>query len=117
MFIVVRFRDALYGNPIHWVPPCITPSPIPPASALEPPTSLGKRRGGCNGVGISEQVQVFELEPTTLKRGEGLVSGCRVCLRAKWVARAKGGGSGMGGGQAKLNRDGVDVRFKLRLPS
>jgi len=33
------------------------------------------------------------------------------------VVRAKGGGSGMGGGQAKLNRDGVDVRFKLRLPS
>jgi len=31
----------------------------------------------------------IELEPTTLKRGEGLISGCRVCLRAKWVAKGK----------------------------
>ena len=32
------------------------------------------------------------------------------------MARVKGGGSEMGGGRTKLNRDGVDVSFKPRLP-
>jgi hypothetical protein len=30
--------------------------------------------------------------------------------------KGQGGGSGMGGEQAKLNRDGVDVSFKTPLP-
>jgi len=30
---------------------------------------------------------------------------------------SEGGGSEMGAGRAKLNRDGVDVSFKLRSPS
>ena len=30
--------------------------------------------------------------------------------------KGQGGGSGMGGERAKLNRDGVDVSFKTPLP-
>ena len=59
----------------------------------------------------------FEFEPTSLKRGEGLVSGLSCVFEGKMGGKGEGGGSGMGGGRAKLNRDGVDVSFKLRSPS
>ena len=39
------FRDALDGPPISWVPPCVSPSPIPPSSDDAPPTSLLRREG------------------------------------------------------------------------
>jgi hypothetical protein len=39
------FHDVLYGPPTPWVPPCVSPSPIPPSSELEPPTSLWKGEG------------------------------------------------------------------------
>ena len=57
------------------------------------------------------------IEPTSLKRGEGLVSGLSRVFQGEMGGEGEGGGSGMGGGGAKLNRDGVDVRFKLRSPS
>ena len=44
-FIVVHFHDALHGPPIPWVPPCVSPTPIPPLSELELPTSLWKGEG------------------------------------------------------------------------
>jgi len=37
--------DAPNGPPIPWVPPRIPPSPIPPSSELEPPTSLWTGEG------------------------------------------------------------------------
>ena len=57
------------------------------------------------------------IEPTSLKRGEGLVSGLSRVFQGEMGGKGEGGGSGMGGEGAKLNRDGVDVRFKLCLPS
>ena len=68
------------------------------------------------GVGISKATWL-DLSPHPSREGRGSVPGCRVCLRAKWGGEGEGGGSGMGGGQVKLNCDGVDVSFKLRLPS
>ena len=38
------------------------------------PHSSGKRRGRCSKVGGSKRVEAFEFEPTSLKRGEGLIS-------------------------------------------
>ena len=70
---MVHFLDVLAGPSILWVPPRVSPSPIPPSSELEP-HPYGKGRGGCSGVGISEQIQALELEPTSLKRGKGLIS-------------------------------------------
>ena len=60
---------------------------------------------------------VFEFEPTSLKRGEGLVDGRLGVVEGEMGGEGEGGGEGMGGGRTKLNRDGVDVRFKLRSPS
>ena len=47
---------------------------------------------------IAEQVQAFELEPTSLKRGEGLISGLGVVVDDEIGGEGEGGGSGMGGG-------------------
>jgi len=58
-----------------------------------------------------------ELEPTSLKRGEGLISGLRPELEGEVGGEGEGGGSGMGRRCANLNRDGVDLSFKLRSPS
>jgi len=64
-------------------------------------------------VGISKQIHTFELEPTSLKRGEGLISVLQRMLEGKIGGEGKGGGSGMGGGCTNLNSDGVDLSFKL----
>jgi len=57
------------------------------------------------------------IKPTSLKRGEGLVSGLLRVFQGEMGGEGEGGGSGMGGGGAKLNCDGVDVQFKLCSPS
>ena len=49
-------------------------------------------------MGISEQIQALELEPTSLKRGEGLISGLDVVVEGEIGGRGKGGGNGMSGG-------------------
>ena len=115
--VVVRFRDIPPGPPTSWVPPRVLRSPNAPSSNDEPPTSLGKGRGGCDGVGISGRIQAFGFEPTSLKRGEGLVSGLLRVFEGEMGGKGEGGGSGMGGGRAKLNRDGVDLQLKLRSPT
>lgn len=43
--VVAHFRDAPYGPPISWVPPCGPPSPDPPSSENELPTSFWKGEG------------------------------------------------------------------------
>jgi len=55
--------------------------------------------------------------PTSLKRGNGLIAGVWRMVEGEMGGEGEDGGSGMGGGRAKLNRDGVDVSFKLRSPS
>ena len=111
---MVRFRDIPPGPPTSWVPPRVLRSPNAPSSNDEPPTSLGKGRGRCDRVGISGRIQAFGFEPTSLKRGEGLVSGLLRVFEGEMGGKGEGGGSGMGGGRAKLNCDGVDLRLKLR---
>ena len=57
------------------------------------------------------------IRPTSLNRGEGLVSAVVVCrLRVRVVAKAKGGGGRMRE-WAEINRDEVDGKFKPRFPS
>ena len=68
-------------------------------------------------MGISEQLQAFEPEPTSLNRGEGLISELQRLVEGEMGGEGKDGGSGMGGQWTNLNRDGVDVDFKLRYPS
>ena len=59
----------------------------------------------------------FEFEPTSLKRWEGLVDGQLGVVEGEIGGESEGGGRGMGGGRTKLNRDGVDLRLKLRSPT
>jgi len=59
----------------------------------------------------------FEFKPTSLKRGEGLIDGWLSVVEGEVGGKGEGGGGGMGGGRMKLNRDGVDLRLKLRSPT
>ena len=68
-------------------------------------------------MGISKQIQALEFEPTSLKRGEGLISGLDVVVEGEIGGGGKGGGNGMSGGWTNLNSDGVDLSFKLHSPS
>ena len=68
------------------------------------------------GLAFPSEFRRLNLSPHPSSEGRGSLPGFSVRLRAKWVARVKGGGSEMGGGQTKLNRDRVDVSFKPRLP-
>ena len=63
-------------------------------------------------------------EPTSLNRGEGLVTGSPGDVGGDEDASGGGGGveerwrrGGGGRRRVKLNRDGVDVELKLRSPS
>jgi hypothetical protein len=69
------FCDALDGPPTCWVPPCVSPSPIPPSSKYVPahiPLERGGAGCGCCPFCAS---RVLMVEPTSLNRGEGLVTG------------------------------------------
>ena len=74
--VVVRFRDVLAGPPTSWVPPGVSPSLNPSSSKNKPPTSLwrgeGRVRLGCVRACL---LGVVSIEPTSLERGEGLISG------------------------------------------
>jgi hypothetical protein len=72
---VVHFQDALHGPPTSWVPPRVSPSPIPPSNDNKPPTSLWKGEGRLRPRLACEVAGVLFAEPTSLNRGEGLVSG------------------------------------------
>jgi hypothetical protein len=56
----------------------------------------------------------LDLSPHPSREGRGSLPRYRVWLWAKCGGLGEGGGSGMGGGRTKLNRDGVDLRLKLR---
>jgi hypothetical protein len=68
-------------------------------------------------VGFDSVLGVLEIEPTSLKRGEGPLSGSSSVVESKWVVREGGGGGGMSGEGTNINHDGVDVRLKLRSPT
>ena len=74
---------------------------------MSSPTSLRKRGGQVRSVRAGASFP----GPTSLNRGEGLLTGLTLEV---------GGGDGEGGGRGRredepnINRDAVDVRFKLR---
>jgi len=76
-------------------------------------------KGGADEAGSAflRELRHLNLSPYPSREGRSSLPGCNVQLRAKWVVRVKGSGSGMGGGRMKLNSDGVDVSFKPRSPS
>jgi len=72
-------------------PPCVPPSPIPPSSELEPPTSLWKGEGRIQwGLAFPSKVGQLYLSPHPSREGMGLLPGCRVYLRAKWGGEDEG---------------------------
>jgi hypothetical protein len=58
------------GSPFMYLPP-----PFLDRVSLSHLHPSGKGRGGCSGVRACEWAEVIGFEPTSLKRGEGLVSG------------------------------------------
>ena len=46
---------------------------------------------------ISDQIQAFQLEPTSLKRGEGLIAEMQRLVEGEMGGEGEDGGSGMGG--------------------
>jgi len=81
------------GPPLVYLAP-----PFLRRANLSRPHPYGKGRGRCSGVGISKQIQAFELEPTSLKRGEGLISVLKRVLEGEIGGEGEGGGGGMDGG-------------------
>jgi len=57
------------------------------------------------------------VRPTSLKRGEGPFADSSCVVESEVGGEEEGGGGGMSGGWTNINRDGVDVRLKLRSPS
>ena len=97
--VVARFCDALDGPPIFWVPPCVSLPPIPPSSKYVP-AHIPLKRGGAAAAAVRfVHPGVLVVEPTSLSRGEGLVSGLlRVVAGELWWRgwwRGGGGGGGM----------------------
>jgi len=56
-------------------PPRLPPSPDPLSSEAKPPTSLWKGEGRLGCILACEGAVAVEVEPTSLNRGEGLVTG------------------------------------------
>ena len=56
---------------------------------------------------------MFEFEPTSLNRGEGLISELQHWFEGEMGGESDDGGSGMGEEQTNLNCDGIDGMFKL----
>ena len=74
MKVMIHFLDAFSGPLKPWVPLMYFPTPFFYQANLSCLHPSGKGRGRCSGVGISKQVWVFEFKPTSLNRGEGLIS-------------------------------------------
>jgi hypothetical protein len=117
IFIAVRSRNALIGPPTSWVPPSVSLSPNSTWSENDLPTALWKGEGRVRLEFVCLRwVGVLMTGPTSLKRGEGLLA------RLSRVIESEGGWRGRrwwwwAGGRTNINRDGVDVGFKLHSPS
>ena len=84
------------GLPNPGSPLVYFPTPFFRRVNLSCPHPSGKGRGGCSRAGISKQVQVFEFEPTSLNRGEGLISELQHWFEGEMGGESDDGGSGMG---------------------
>ena len=69
------------------------------------------------GIHFPSMLRSVDLGPHPSREGRGHLPGFRGWLRANQGGEGEGGGGGMGGGRTKLNRDGVDLRLKLRSPT
>jgi len=84
------FLDTLPGPPTAWVPPHVSPSPIPPSSGLDLPTSLWKGEGWMQWIHVSKRNKTFRFEPTIPQERGGAHFWAIACDR--WqieVARVK----------------------------
>jgi len=89
MKIVVGRRDAPDRPPTPWVPPYVSPSPIP-LSELELPTSLWKGEGWMGGVCFLSMLRSVDLGPYPSREGRGHLLGCRGWLRANRGGESEG---------------------------
>jgi len=97
--VMARFCDALDGPPTCWVPPCVSPPPIPSSSEYVP-AHIPFERGGAGAAAVrSAHPGVLVVEPTSLNRGEGLVAGWL------WVVVGELGWPGQGGGGGGMSED------------
>ena len=81
-------------------PPRLPPSLDPPSSEAKPPTSLWKGEGWLGCILACEGAVAVEAEPTSLNRGEGLVTGSPGEV-VGGVGASEGGGRG-GGGRTRV---------------
>ena len=112
------FRDTPNGPPTFWVPPRLSPSPVPPSSESKMPTSLQKGEGQLRQQPLtSRELRHWWSGPHPSEQGRGSY----LCHCMSFGV--KGGGEGEGWWQkderewAKINCDGVDGRLKLQSPS
>ena len=94
---MVRCVDALDGPPTPWVPPRISPSPIPPLSEQKPPTSLWKGEGQmqrCPGFSVSSGVCIWA--HISQERGGDTFWGFCMWLRVERSGDDEDGGGRMG---------------------
>ena len=68
-FVTYHLGLPLHGSPLVFLPPRFLRR-----ASISRPHPFGKGRGGCSGVLASEGAEVLR-EPTSLNRGEGLISG------------------------------------------
>ena len=73
--VIVRFGDVPPGPPTSWVPPCLSPSPVPASSELKWPTSLWKGEGWLRLILTCEGAVALVVKLTSLNRGEGIMAG------------------------------------------
>jgi len=88
----------LHGSPLVYIPPTfLSVLPFLHRVNLSRPHPSGEGRGGWSQVRISERNEAFELEPTSLKRGEGLFAEFQCLFECEMGGEGEDGGSGMGG--------------------
>ena len=72
--VIAHFCDALDGHPTFWVSHCVPPSPIPPSSKYVP-AHIPLERGGAGAAVVRSTLPgALVVEPTSPRRGEGLVA-------------------------------------------
>jgi hypothetical protein len=105
------------GLPLHGSPLVFLHPKILRRVRSSRPHPSGKGRGGWGSTVCPRLLGLLKIRPTSLMRGEGPNSGSSRVVESKWVVREGGGVGGMSGERTNINRDGVDVRLKLRLPT
>jgi hypothetical protein len=108
------FMTHYTGLPLHGSPLVFLHPKILRRASWSRPHPSGKGRGGCSGSGFLSGLWRLDLGPHPSREGRGSFPCVRVWLAANRGGDGEGGGGRMGGGRTNINRDGVDLRLKLR---